>query len=148
MDGEEIMTFAALGGVARLPPWSEHEHAFGIAVWRAVDKYDLHELFTHAPSCRPPPSYHALRPRGFDWTSPEWPEIPGAILQWRRQYKSLSLARQLVAATVLTLYRGEVDRVWLNRVPKAWPAADGIVALRDAGALMDWTELVALYPGW
>jgi hypothetical protein len=33
-------------------------------------------------------------------------------------------------------------------VPVAWPAADAIALLREAGALADWGLIVSLYPGW
>ena len=52
------------------------------------------------------------------------------------------------AATIVWLYRGGQDTVWLRRVAVAWPAVDAIAVLRDANALADWGLLVALYPGW
>jgi hypothetical protein len=53
-----------------------------------------------------------------------------------------------MVATILCLYRGEADKLWLARLPSNWHAADAVVALNDAGALRDWGRLIALYPGW
>ena len=70
------------------------------------------------------------------------------MAKWRRAYKALPPARQMMVATIITLYRGEPDKTWLARLPSTWHAADAIAALQEALALRDWGRLVALYPGW
>jgi hypothetical protein len=71
-----------------------------------------------------------------------------AMAEWRRTYKTLPPVRQMLVATIICLYRGEADKLWLARLPSAWHAADAVAALSEAGALRDWGRMVALYPGW
>jgi hypothetical protein len=62
--------------------------------------------------------------------------------------RALAAARQMMVATIICLYRGEADKLWLTRLPATWHAADAVAALQEAGALRDWARLVSLYPGW
>ena len=89
-----------------------------------------------------------MRPRGFDWTQTDPPELPGGLQKWRSDYRKLPPDRQLLVATILQLYLQGPDRHWMVRVPKHWHAAEGIEVLRAQGALADWGRLYALYPGW
>jgi hypothetical protein len=72
----------------------------------------------------------------------------GAVARWRATYRALPEPHQIIAATIIWLYRGGPDTVWLRRVAVAWPAADAIALLRAADALADWGLLIALFPGW
>jgi hypothetical protein len=148
MDATQLHTLAAVCGVDSLPPGFRFQAPFGEHAWDIVDRYELEALFLEAPSYSPRPSHRALRPRGFDWGAPGQAEIPGALTQWRRHYRALPLVRQIMASTLMTLYRGEVDRTWLKHVEKSWLVGDAIDTLRHADALQDWGRLVVLYPGW
>jgi hypothetical protein len=148
LDGDAQRALAAVAGVRSIVPAREREAAFGPLAWDVVERFGLEGLFCEAPSFRPRPSHHALRPRGYDWGAPSQPEIPGALSQWRKLYKGLPRVRQVMAATVLTLYRGRIDNTWLKGVRKDLLAADAVDALRNDGALAVWAELVVLYPGW
>lgn len=154
MDETLLQTLAAVCGVESLPAGYRYQVPFGEHAWDVVERYELDALFLEAPSFSPRPSHLALRPRGFDWGSPARNEIPGALTQWRRLYRTLPRARQVMAATLMTLYRGEADRIWLKPMDKSLLVADAICALRDCDtqpegiALRDWGRLVALYPGW
>jgi hypothetical protein len=66
----------------------------------------------------------------------------------RTRLLSRRLGSAAGSATILCLYRGEADKLWLARLPSNWHAADAVVALNDDGALRDWGRLVALYPAW
>jgi hypothetical protein len=91
--------------------------------------------------------YHqAIRPAGYDYDTDE--VIPKDMEAWRAIYRAMPEANQMVAATIVWLYRGGKDTVWLRRVAVAWPAIDAIAAVGRAGVLADWGLLVALYPGW
>jgi hypothetical protein len=70
------------------------------------------------------------------------------MTEWRRAFKAESTVRQIMVATIICLYRGDADKLWLSRTPSIWHAADAVATLVDAGALRDWGRLVALYPGW
>ena len=74
--------------------------------------------------------------------------IPIDMEQWRVDYRRLSEERQMIAASIIWLYRARKDNIWLRRVACTWHAADAIAALSAAGALEDWARLYALYPGW
>lgn len=148
MDMHETGALAALCGAdAVLPSWDNPEpfsaHLFGV-----IDKYNLGAFFVYLERNGGSPRHYALRPRGFDWDSADPLEIPGAIDQWRRSYRALPTERQLMVATIMTLYLQRDDKRLMVRVPKKWHAVDGVLSLRDAGYLQDWAKLVALYPGW
>jgi hypothetical protein len=71
-----------------------------------------------------------------------------AMTEWRRAFKAAPTVQQIMVATIICLYRGDADKLWLSRTPSTWHAADAVAALVEAGALRDWGRLVALYPGW
>jgi hypothetical protein len=68
--------------------------------------------------------------------------------KWRADYRAMSSAQQMFAATIIWLYRGGKDNRWLRRVPCTWHAVDAIGEMRRSNILADWGILVALYPGW
>jgi hypothetical protein len=57
-------------------------------------------------------------------------------------------AQQMLAASIIWLYRGGKDNRWLRRVPCTWHAADAIDEMRRRDVLTDWGCLICLYPGW
>jgi hypothetical protein len=63
---------------------------------------------------------------------------PKGMAAWRRAFKALPPVRQMMVATIICLYRGEADKLWLARLASTCHAADAIAALREAGALRDW----------
>lgn len=141
MDGDEAWRFAlACGGTAAAIV--EHE-PFDQHLRDVMRRYGLTMLFREAG----PGRYHqAIRPTGYDHDAEA--VVPEAMEAWRATYRALPDAHQMIAATIVWLYRGGQDTIWLRRVAVVWPAADAIAVLRDAGALADWGLLVALYPGW
>jgi hypothetical protein len=90
--------------------------------------------------------HHAVRPRGYDFAAGE--VDPLGMERWRADYRAMPTARQMLAATILWLYRGKRDFCWLRRVPCDWDAADGIDEMERAGVLQRWRALIARYPGW
>lgn len=90
--------------------------------------------------------HHAIRPAGYDFNRDE--VIPAGMEQWRADYRGLSDERQMLAASIIWLYRAGKDTIWLRRVPCTWHAADAIARMRSTGVLADWACLFALYPGW
>jgi hypothetical protein len=87
-----------------------------------------------------------MRSRGEDYDADA--VIPETMALWRATYRALPETHQMIAATIIWLYRGGPDTVWLRRVPVAWPATDAIALLRAAAALPDRGLLVSRYPGW
>lgn len=110
---------------------------------KVIDRYGLGALFGddgHAPY------HHAIRPTGYDFHRDE--VIPTGMEQWRADYREMSDERQMIAASIIWLYRAGKDNVWLRRVPCTWHASDAIACMSAAEALVDWARLYALYPGW
>jgi|GEM_PF-1085125 len=150
MDEIEACALAAVFGGGLTPPFWSNPEPFGLHLWTMIERYDLGAFFQRVD--RPYGSrgeHYLMRPRGFDWVNPENPEIPGALDQWRFDYRKLPPVRQLLVATILQLYFQSEDEYWMTgRVPKKWHAAEGVEILKANGALQDWARLVALYPGW
>ncbi len=72
----------------------------------------------------------------------------GAWKGGRADYRAMTAAQQMLAASIIWLYRGGKDNRWLRRVPCTWHAADAIDEMRRRDALADWGRLIPLYPGW
>lgn len=148
MDDNEAVVMAALCGVEVTPPFWSRAAPFASNLWGIIERYELDAFFQRVPGSYPSGDHYAMRPRGFDFTSPEWPEIPSVLTEWRKAYRALPAERQLMVATILGLYNQAEDKIWLVRVPKKWHAAEGVTILKKAGYLADWARLIALYPGW
>jgi hypothetical protein len=146
LDLPEKAALAALCGAHETRRWHDPA-AFGQQVWQVVDKYDLHPFFTRieVPYGSGGEHYY-LRPRGIDERTSD--PIDAEIQEWRSAYRTASPLRQLMAATVLQLYKQGEDKHWMVRVKKDWHASEGIGILRAEGALEDWGRLYALYSGW
>lgn len=87
-----------------------------------------------------------IRPLGVDHRKDQVADVE--MKAWRRDYRKLSSPHQMMVATILWLYRGGPDKLWLQRCPCGWPAGDAIRLLKKNDMLADWGKLVALYPGW
>ncbi|CAM5525151.1 hypothetical protein TMEC54S_00157 [Thauera mechernichensis] len=149
MDEIEACTLAAVCNVEVQPPFWSNPEPFGIHLWAMIERYDLGAFFQRVEHPYGSRGDHFLmRPRGFEWADPDNPEIPGALDQWRAEYRKLPPYRQLLVATILQLYLQRDDEYWMRRVPKTWHAAQGIAILKEHGVLHDWGKLCALYPGW
>lgn len=149
MDEDEACAVAAICGVEVTPPFWGNPIPFGRCLWDVIERYDLGPFFERVPDGLRYGSegdHFLMRPKGFDWRTEA--EIPGALKQWRDDYRRSPLVRQLMVATVLQLYKSGEDRFWMVRVPKKWHAEAGLEVLRANGALKDWARLYALYPGW
>lgn len=147
MDNREVMAFALVCGVEVSPPFWNNPDPFLRHLLDVVSRYELWGFFEMAdqPEGR---GLIGFRPRGFDWSIPDWPQIPGVIEKWRRDYRAMPTEKQMMVATIMQLYTQREEEIWMVRVPKKWHAAEAVMTLRDAGCLQDWAKLIALYPGW
>jgi hypothetical protein len=141
MDDDEALRFALACGGDRAAT-TGHE-PFDRHLRSVILRYGLTRLFHDNGQY---PHHHAIKPTGYDYDADA--VIPEAMAQWRATYRALPEAHQMIAATIIWLYRGGPDTVWLRRVAVAWLAADAIALLCATGALPDWGLLVSLYPGW
>jgi hypothetical protein len=119
-----------------LRPFNDH-------LRRVISDYGLEQLFFDDGFA---PYHHAIRPTGYDFYRDE--VIPLGMEQWRADYRSMADERQMLAASIMWLYRAGKDNVWLRRVPCTWHAVDAIECMRSNNVLADWARLFALYPGW
>lgn len=130
--GEDVMWEES--GVLR--PFEHHlRHVIG--------DYGLWPLFSDD---RFTPGHHAIRPTGYDFYLDQ--VVPAEMEKWRAIYRAMSDERQMLAASIIWLYRGGKDNVWLRRVACTWHAADAVAHMKTSGVLRDWARLYGLYPGW
>jgi hypothetical protein len=127
-------------------PWGPN--FFGLAPFydhlrASIERFALAPLFA---SDGPGRHHHAIRPRGYDYYADA--VDPTGMERWRADYRAMTPAQQMLAASIIWLYRGKKDNCWLRRVPCTWHAADAIEEMRRRGALASWGRLVMLYPGW
>jgi len=149
MDGREQRALAAVCGanIDSLPDGSSRAPLFAAHLLDVIARYELDAFFLR--DARLSINGIDVRPRGVDHFNYRTDQLDDAAMaDWRRAYKALQPARQMLVATIIWLYRGGPDKIWLARLPSAWHAADAVAALRNAEALRDWGRLVALYPGW
>jgi hypothetical protein len=108
-----------------------------------IPKYDLFAFFQEDGPAR---FHHAFRPTGYDYFLDQ--VDPQGMEKWRADYRDMSTQCQMLAASIIWLYRGRKDNVWLRRVPSTWHAAEAIHVMQSGGVLEDWARLMFLYPGW
>jgi hypothetical protein len=142
MDEAEARIFIDLtGATAPEPvlggtPFNDHLRA-------SIERFALAALFCEEGPGR---RHQAIRPTGYDYHTDAVNAF--AMEKWRADYRAMSPAQQMFAATIIWLYCGGKDNRWLRRVPCTWHAVDAIDEMRRSGILADWGILVALYPGW
>jgi hypothetical protein len=118
--------------------------AFAQQLAAVIDRYNLQPFFTRHER-------HAMngidvRPAAVNYRTDE--VNAEEMREWRRAFRALLERQQIMVATIVWLYRGGPDDLWLKRMPCHWHAAEAIAVLNQTGAIADWGRLVALYPGW
>lgn len=144
MDSREARALAAVCGIdvaERIDPAAFRTHLHVV-----IARYRLHPFFMC--DVRPAMNGIDVRPGAVDWSTTE--EVDGPALKtWQRGFRQAALIRQMMIATIVWLYSGGPDKLWLHRQPCKWHVVNAIDELqRGAGTLRDWAKLVALYPGW
>jgi hypothetical protein len=109
----------------------------------SIDRFALTELFRDDGPGR---HHQAIQPTGYNYYVDAVDAT--AMEKWRADYRAMSPAQQMFAATIIWLYRGGKDNRWLRRVPCMWHAVDAVGEMRRSDILADWGTLVSLYPGW
>lgn len=143
LDEEDVALLPVVLATDVFLPASDGSRPFDVQLRATIRNYDLEALFSDDG----PASYHhAIRPTGYDHHHGE--VIPLGMERWRADYRAMSEERQMIAATIIWLYRAGKDNVWLRRVPCTWHATDAIAHMKEKNALADWVRLFALYPGW
>jgi hypothetical protein len=143
MDDGEATIFTELGAQVPQQPLRVGDIVFDRHLHSVINGFELGSLFCDDGPGR---HHHAIRPAGYDYVADA--VDPALMERWRADYRAMTSAQQMLAATIIWLYRGGRDNVWMRRVPMTWHAADAIFEMRQCDALADWGTLIALYPGW
>lgn len=143
MDDTDAVVFANIIDRELLDPFRTIQRPFDYHLRNIIRNYRLGALFSDDG---PGLHHHAVRPTGYDFDRGE--VVAAGMEQWRADYRAMNTERQMLAASILWLYRAGPDNRWLRRVPCTWHAVDAIAHLRRAGALGNWGGLITLYPGW
>jgi len=121
-DADECHALAALGG------WNipdRHPGLFLEHLYDVIEKHHLHEFFGVYPE-RPAMFRNDVRPHGIDWTTEEVDKSEMAA--WQKAYKESSVTQQMLVASILWLYHGRDDTLWMKGLSRSWHAADAISA--------------------
>lgn len=150
MDRNELLAFVAVCSNQIILPSSRSPEEFTEHLLYVIDRYGLNALFEildrrHYQAIEP---HYQICPSGVSWLKPNQPEKHNGFAKWQDDYQELPQVGQLMAATIMTLYKGRPDDYWMENVPKEWDAVEGIERLLKHGAFEDWARLYALYPGW
>lgn len=143
LDEHDMIRLADIIGDQALRPTAGVPRPFNEHLRHIIVHYGFEALFSddgHAPY------HHAIRPTGYDFHRDE--VIPSGMERWRANYRDMSEERQMLAASIIWLYRAGKDNVWLRRVPCTWHAADAVTRMSEKRVFHDWSRLFALYPGW
>jgi hypothetical protein len=143
MDDEEATLFSDLANTIASQPLSYDPAQFDEHLRAVIGRIGLTPLFRDDGPGR---HHHAVRPSGCDYKADKvdaW-----GMERWRADCRAMSTARQMVAASIIWLYRGGKDSRWLRRVPCTWHAVDALCEMRRSGVLPEWGRLISLYPGW
>ena len=143
LDDLDMASFSEILELDPVNPSIEQRRPFDYQLRHVITRYRLQSLFGDDG---PGPHHHSIRPTGYDFHSDA--VIPTAMERWRADYREMADHRQMLAASMIWLYRGGKDNCWLRRVPCTWHVADALHNLRSAGAIADWAWLFVLYPGW
>ena len=73
---------------------------------------------------------------------------PDEMAKWRADFRAMAPECQMMAATIVWLYRAGSDSIWLRRVPTSWRAVEALRYMRDADVLDLWVNMITTYPGW
>jgi hypothetical protein len=143
LDEPDVAQLADLFGADVLRPARDALRPFDHHLRYVIVRYGLEALFCDDGYA---PYHHAIRPTGYDFFHDE--VIPAGMEKWRADYRGMPEERQMLAASIIWLYRAGKDNVWLRRVPCTWHAVDAIARMNATGMLGDWARLYALYSGW
>ena len=143
MDETEAAVFAKVRGQTLAEPPINRDMAFDRQLRSMIERYALTSLFSDGAPGR---YHHEIRPVGYDYYADA--VEPRGMEKWRADYRAMTAAQQMLAASIIWLYRGGKDNVWLRRVPCTWHATDAVLEMQRSEAFADWGCLVSLYPGW
>lgn len=124
-------------------PFEQSPEQFYETLQQAIRQLRLFKLFTRTHDG----DYHrGICPAAYNEHTGE--HYPEEMARWRADFRALSPEQQMVATTIVWMYRAGPDSIWLRRVPCTWRASEALHYMRDTGCLGVWLQLIARYPGW
>ena len=121
MDETDIADLAAILEMDLLGPFKAIPQPFDYHLRHVIAVHSLGALFSDDGAGA---YHHAIRPRGYDFR--EGKVIALDMERWRVAYRAMPPERQMLAASIVWLYRGGADSRWLRRVSCTWHAADAL----------------------
>ncbi|HWT19006.1 MAG TPA: hypothetical protein VN280_08835 [Variovorax sp.] len=141
LDIEEAAQLGALSDFDA--PFERSPVCFYETLQQAVRQLRLFKLFARTHDGE----YHrSICPAAYNECTGE--HYPEEMARWRADFRAMSPEQQMVATTIVWMYRRGPDSIWLRRVPCTWKASEALHYLRDTDCLAVWLQLVARYPGW
>ncbi|MGE8046829.1 hypothetical protein ACQKPT_00775 [Pseudomonas monteilii] len=141
IDVEEAAQIDALSDT--VTPFGRSAQCFDELLQHSIQQLQLFKLFGRT---REGDYHRSFCPTAYDAATGE--HYPEEMARWRADFRAMSPERQMVATTLVWMYRSGPDSIWLRRVPCTWTASEALYCMRDAGCLSLWLQLVARYPGW
>src|SRR5258708_33341282 len=126
MDVVEAAAFLNFCAAAPTPTPQNADAEFHAHLRRVIDRYRLDCLFVEDA---PGQYHHTTRPRGYDYLVDA--VHPKHLGTWRANYRNMHSVQQMFEASIIWLYRGGKDRVWLRRVACTSPATWSPPAIRE-----------------
>jgi hypothetical protein len=124
-------------GVQRTP------EAFYKGLREAIRACGLWQLFTRVEEAE---WHRSIVPAAYNQRTGE--VHPVEMATWRAYFRTMPPECQMMAATIVWLYRGGDDSIWLRRVPSSWRALEALNYMRDADVFHLWLNLITNYSGW
>lgn len=124
-------------------PFERSPERFHEALQRAIRQLRLFKLFARTNDGD---HHRSVCPAAYNERTGE--HYAEEMASWRADFRAMSPEQQMVAATLVWMYRAGPDSIWLRRVPCTWKASEALHYMRDTGCLAVWLQLVARYPGW
>lgn len=124
-------------------PFERSPERFYETLEQAIRQLRLFKLFARTHDGE----YHrSVCPGAYNERTGE--HYPEEMARWRADFRAMSPEQQMVATTIVWMYRTGPDSIWLRRVPCTWKASEALHYMHDTGCLAVWLRLVARYPGW
>lgn len=150
MDATEYTALAIICGAEPplFPSAAQRGEIFGETAWKIVNDYGLESCFTQVSPYGDEGRHYTMRPKAFDYDQSE--PIPERLEAMRKSYRFMEPVQQIMVLTLLHLYLGERDKIFLiGGCPTKISAVEALKTLRqDRVALKIWAHLVSHYAGW
>ncbi|UXU85522.1 hypothetical protein [Burkholderia sp. S-53] len=142
LGGHEALVLEELAGGTRATTMRTPAQFF-TALKQAITELRLSSLFCSSSQGE---FHRGICPAAYDERSGE--HHPAEMAEWRAAFRAMAPERQMMAATIVWMYRSGADSIWLRRVPCTWRANEALRYMHDAGCLTIWIRLIARFPGW